>query len=858
MRKEGAGKAAMYPKYNGERGQLNDCSCGVVFDGLDTLFARNTPSALHIVLKALNNRKHIYLINLKQDYSSMKAREKAQREQQEQEELCAQVQEKAKMEDMDEEEYDRLPAEERARIDALRLQAVRERKKRELEERLAREEQERKLQEELLKQKEEEELKKKLKRGKSRNSGKEDKDGKKSQVGNKQATNTLNVKSEHHLDYGAERKVHRSDSALNDTEDTKKKKGKDTAQHVIMSEEPDRDPLSDSDKQLIQRFRNYESSQKEISHILTFWDRVQGILLPPPATEDGQHEGEEMVPERLAPSGKKYRKDRERERQEKLEREKAEKERQEKEKIGKIRNMEEEAGPHQGPEHEGQEIREEDLKVLRTEVGIPHYDLQVTRNHESMEQQILQSGTLPSVEELLEGFGLGPSGPPVPPPFIFSVVPFPDRRGPSVDQETLSHFTFIAAFPDDPNVIIEEKKDTEPELDPTLLIPALKEDQLTPTKSRSRKEKGGDTGRESQKDKRRSSSLRKNQQNQDSRSPPPPGARTPVSDQELSSLAGEAQLEKIQRLGLFRWVVPAGGEVLLRIHFQSSSVGNFDQTLNFELVGTRRRYQLYCRGICSFPTISQEPKIVFPHRKKEAKSDEIVQKKFILSSRTFDFGPLLCGKSREKYKAGQYPENMEKLTIHNVSPMESEVSFCFQHDIKAATFILDPPTITLKPNEKQELYIWAFPTAPGLFDDNIVCCIKDNPEPVLFHVCCRGVRPELELDRKQVHFEKILLHRKDTKTIFLRNSTYLPAAWRVTGLENLGDDFSVSQDQGIVAPRSEYGLQIHFKAAKASNVKKFIRLEVLELTELSVYSVCRELCASVCNVCSGCCVLCCM
>lgn len=34
------------------------------------------------------------------------------------------------MEDMDEEEYDRLPAEERERIDGLRLQVVRERKKR--------------------------------------------------------------------------------------------------------------------------------------------------------------------------------------------------------------------------------------------------------------------------------------------------------------------------------------------------------------------------------------------------------------------------------------------------------------------------------------------------------------------------------------------------------------------------------------------------------------------------------------------------------------------------------------------------------------------------------------------------------
>ncbi|XP_044126636.1 hydrocephalus-inducing protein homolog [Bufo gargarizans] len=799
-----------------DRLQLSDCFRGAVFDGLDTLFARSMSSALLIVLKALNNRKHIYLINLQQDYASMRAQDHARRHQEEQEQLQIQAQEKASMEEMDEDEYDQLPAEEKARIDGLRLRAIKERKKREQEERLAREEQERKLQEELLKQREEEELKRKSKRGKSRDS-----DGKKSQMGNKQAPALLAVKSEQRLDSGTERKIslNRSDSAQYDCDEGRRKK---PLQHVSVQE--DADSVSESEKQLIQKFKTYESSQKEILHILIFWDRVQGVLVPLSTAEEGQQEGEDQAPERQAPSGKRYRKDRER--QEKLEREKAEKEKAEKERLDRLRATEEEAGGLAGPEKDGQENREEELK---TDVGIPHYDLQVSGEPYTNEKNVLQSGFLPSVDEVLEGLGLGPSGPPIPPPYLCSVIVFPERRTLSVEPETLGHFTFIAASPDDPNVITEDKKDPEPE--PELTLPLLKEEQLTPTKSRSKKDKAADTGRESQKEKRRSSSLRKTQQNPESRSPPP-GARTPLSDIDRSSVTGEAPMEKLLPLGVFRWVVPAGGEVPLRIHFHSNHTENFDQTLNFELVGTRRRYQLYCRGVCAFPTISKDPKVVFPHRKKEIQSDEIIHKKFILSSSTFDFGPLLCGKSREKYKAGQYPENMEKVTICSVSPLESEVTFCFQNDMKAATFILDPPTMSLKPSEKQELSIWAYPTAPGVFDDNIVCCIKDNPEPVIFHVSCRGVRPELELDRKQVHFEKMLLHRKDTKTVFLRNSTFLPAAWRVTGLENLGDDFSVFQDQGIVAPRSEYGLQLHFKAAKATNIKKFIRLEVSDVENI--------------------------
>ena len=62
-------------------------------------------------------------------------------------------------------------------------------------------------------------------------------------------------------------------------------------------------------------------------------------------------------------------------------------------------------------------------------------------------------------------------------------------------------------------------------------------------------------------------------------------------------------------------------------------------------MGTRRRYQLFCRGVCAFPAISREPRVVFPHRRKYRKPEEIVHKKYVLSNETFEFGPLLCGKS---------------------------------------------------------------------------------------------------------------------------------------------------------------------------------------------------------------------
>lgn len=62
------------------------------------------------------------------------------------------------------------------------------------------------------------------------------------------------------------------------------------------------------------------------------------------------------------------------------------------------------------------------------------------------------------------------------------------------------------------------------------------------------------------------------------------------------------------RLQGYRWIVPAKDQIRLRIRFRSDRVGQFDQLLNFEIMGTRRLYQIYCRGICALPAINRDPR----------------------------------------------------------------------------------------------------------------------------------------------------------------------------------------------------------------------------------------------------------
>lgn len=118
----------------------------------------------------------------------------------------------------------------------------------------------------------------------------------------------------------------------------------------------------------------------------------------------------------------------------------------------------------------------------------------------------------------------------------------------------------------------------------------------------------------------------------------------------IDGVGGSSSIEKpSQRLQRFRWFIMPGSEIVLRVRFTSDECGQFDQTLNFEIVGTRRRYQLHCRGVCTFPSICREPRIVFPNRKKARENaNEIIHKKYVLAEDIFDFGPLLVGNNKDR------------------------------------------------------------------------------------------------------------------------------------------------------------------------------------------------------------------
>lgn len=70
------------------------------------------------------------------------------------------------------------------------------------------------------------------------------------------------------------------------------------------------------------------------------------------------------------------------------------------------------------------------------------------------------------------------------------------------------------------------------------------------------------------------------------------------------------------------------------------------------------------------------------------------------------------------------------------------------------------------------------------------------------------------------------LCRTDSRTLVLKNDTLLPVAWQLSGLDDLAEDFSLSQDQGTIDACSEFEVILSFKAGQVGNFEKTLRLEV--------------------------------
>ena len=122
-------------------------------------------------------------------------------------------------------------------------------------------------------------------------------------------------------------------------------------------------------------------------------------------------------------------------------------------------------------------------------------------------------------------------------------------------------------------------------------------------------------------------------------------------------------------------------------------------------------------------------------------------KTFVNSENTFDFGPLLIGKDPEKRDDDEVKKvNGTFFQINNNGKYELEASFVLKSTLpteeggptEKSPFIIEPAEAKLKVDETLNLQVFAFPEEAKQYNDEIICLIKDNPNPTVLQVQCLG------------------------------------------------------------------------------------------------------------------------
>jgi hypothetical protein len=287
----------------------------------------------------------------------------------------------------------------------------------------------------------------------------------------------------------------------------------------------------------------------------------------------------------------------------------------------------------------------------------------------------------------------------------------------------------------------------------------------------------------------------------------------------------EEEPEK-EATGSYRWILSPGEKKEIAIRYYPTEAARVENNLLFEVMGFSGQFGLPCVGVCEYSSLQMDYRKMFSKCRK-VKDEKPAPGEFTIPTSTYEFGPLLFNKPKEKY-VDKSPENKGSFMLMNSSNTEIRINLAFKTDGKGDTFTIDPQSFSISPGKSQVINFWAFPKSVGLIEDTIIISVKDNPEPYCFKISCLGVKPELEIDKKTFAFERLLLGRGEKRELKLKNPTYLPISWKLSGLEALGDEISISPTEGQLDSFGEMVVMGEFRALKSMLIKKMVKFEVTD------------------------------
>eukprot|EP00049_Salpingoeca_infusionum_P004740 m.82988 g.82988 ORF g.82988 m.82988 type:complete len:5086 (+) comp12709_c0_seq1:219-15476(+) len=316
----------------------------------------------------------------------------------------------------------------------------------------------------------------------------------------------------------------------------------------------------------------------------------------------------------------------------------------------------------------------------------------------------------------------------------------------------------------------------------------------------------------------------------------PAGATATATAADGTGAAGESLAASIPypSLTAHRWIIPANASISIPMQFQATSKGQFDQRITFETVSTAKRYNVYLRGRCYFPTFDSRARSVFGNQTRKTRPDGYVTPLYITNDNCIEFGSVVATKPTDALLAQPPAHHTMSLSLPNTSDVPITVRCSLGSEATTTpTFRVTPSHAEIAPGETLNVTVLAFPKNAADHRDALIICTDKNPLAVIYNLHVVGVKPVLEVDKRSVVFDRVLLRRTDTKVVKLTNPTSIPVAFQVTNLEHLRPEVSVATSSGIVEPNSTLDLNFFLKSDRVLSIaKKHVRIEYCDVDNI--------------------------
>ena len=330
--------------------------------------------------------------------------------------------------------------------------------------------------------------------------------------------------------------------------------------------------------------------------------------------------------------------------------------------------------------------------------------------------------------------------------------------------------------------------------------------------------------------------------------PPTRAERNKITNFSIHTPTGEPEAEgQLPPMtdSITRWVLAPKESRKLYLKFFSTKIGSFSDTLQFEILGSYKPFNLPITGMCEFPQINQNVKNLYMSIKKQRppEKEALIIKSFVQAENLFEFGPLLIKKDAEKREDPTVQQvNSTIFQITNNGKYPVEASYTLKSTLSPeeggqegkSPFIIEPSEETIEVDETKSLRVYAFPDEAKLYTDQVVILIKDNPNPVCLPIQCLGAKPSVSTSHDTVLFERALLGKTLTKTLTLTNTCPLKVKWRLTKTDALPEEFEVKPISGTLLPFREEPIDITFKSITQKKFLENITLEVEDVEGLGI------------------------